>query len=51
MIRCTSCNKEVTDNYVKFKCPEGGETEIIRCDKCRQNIVTYECPECGFEGP
>jgi len=51
MIECTSCGKEVTDNYVEFKCPECGKTQIKRCDRCRQRCIPYECSECGFKGP
>jgi len=50
-LRCTSCNIEVSDDYVKFKCPACGKTEIIRCDKCRATSTPYKCQECGFEGP
>ncbi|RLG21566.1 RNA-binding protein [Candidatus Micrarchaeota archaeon] len=51
MIRCTSCNREVTDNYVKFKCPNCGKAEIVRCDLCKRTVVPYTCPVCGFVGP
>ncbi len=51
MLKCTSCKREVTDNYVRFKCPKCGKAEIIRCLECRDSAVTYVCPECGFEGP
>ena len=49
-MKCTSCNKEVTDNYIRFKCPSCGH-EIIRCQECRERASRYVCPECGFEGP
>lgn len=51
MIRCTSCNREVTDDYVKFKCPKCGKEQINRCDECRKKIVPYTCGECGYTGP
>ena len=50
MMKCSSCNKEVTDNYVRFKCPSCGN-EIIRCQECRERSGNYTCMECGFEGP
>jgi len=51
MIECTSCGKEVTNNYVEFKCPGCGEIDIRRCDNCRKRCTNYRCPECGFRGP
>ncbi len=51
MMRCTSCHKEVTDNYVKFKCPACGKEQINRCNECRKKVVGYKCSECGFRGP
>ncbi|RLG70727.1 MAG: RNA-binding protein [Candidatus Iainarchaeum archaeon] len=48
---CTSCNKEVITDYVKFKCPNCGKGVIIRCLTCRDSARLYKCPECGFEGP
>ena len=50
MKKCTSCNKEVGNNYVEFKCPECGNIKIVRCDNCRTTSKPYTC-ECGFEGP
>ncbi len=47
---CTSCGR-LTDNYVAFKCPDCGESEIFRCDECRLNHTKYRCKKCGFEGP
>ncbi|MCD6414946.1 MAG: DUF1610 domain-containing protein [Candidatus Diapherotrites archaeon] len=49
-LRCISCNREVADDYVRFKCPSC-KKEIIRCQDCRTNAIRYKCPECGFEGP
>jgi hypothetical protein len=51
MLRCSSCQKEVTDDYVRFKCPNCGKEEIIRCMKCRKIVAKYKCKSCGFEGP
>lgn len=41
----------MTDDYVKFKCPKCGKSVIVRCMKCRDNVIPYTCGECGFEGP
>ena len=51
MLQCSSCKKEVTEDYIKFKCPSCNKAEIVRCAKCRKMVVKYKCPECGFEGP
>ncbi len=51
MKTCTTCNVEVTHEYVEFKCPSCGKTHILRCDHCRETIKPYKCSECGFEGP
>ena len=51
MNACSSCNKEVTNDYVKFKCPKCAKSTIIRCLKCRDNVIKYTCEECGFVGP
>jgi len=48
---CGSCNREVTGDYVEFKCPECGKTRIIRCAHCRKSAKVYNCTECGFTGP
>jgi len=48
-MKCVSCNKEVTDNYVRFKCPGCGK-ETLRCQECRERSGGYKC-ECGFVGP
>ena len=50
---CISCKKDVTNQAgsVKFKCPNCGKTEIIRCKHCREIVSKYKCPECGFTGP
>lgn len=49
-VKCVSCNREVTDDYVRFKCP-GCKRELIRCMECRNNVTSYKCPECALEGP
>lgn len=48
-MKCNSCNKEISNDGLVFKCPECGK-KINRCDKCRKLSVKYKC-ECGFEGP
>ncbi|MFB6075955.1 MAG: zinc finger domain-containing protein [Candidatus Aenigmatarchaeota archaeon] len=52
-VKCSSCGTNLVseDNFVRFKCPNCGETEIIRCEKCRRMKNKYTCEECGFEGP
>lgn len=49
-MKCTTCGKE-TNDYVKFKCPNCGETEIIRCKSCRVLGRHYKCEKCEFIGP
>ena len=51
MKACSTCNKEVTSDFVEFRCPKCGKTAIIRCEACRKTAKTYNCSECGFEGP
>lgn len=51
MKKCTSCKREVTDDYVEFKCPKCGKEIIIRCLHCRKLVAPYVCTKCGFEGP
>jgi predicted RNA-binding Zn-ribbon protein involved in translation (DUF1610 family) len=48
---CDSCNKEVTDNFVEFKCPKCNKNNIIRCLHCRSTSKEYICKQCGFTGP
>ena len=50
---CTSCRKRITniEGTTKFKCPNCGKTDIVRCGHCRDIVTKYKCPECGFEGP
>jgi hypothetical protein len=47
--QCVSCKKEVTTDYVKFKCPGCGK-EIVRCYSCREISAPFACA-CGFAGP
>lgn len=51
-MNCTSCNKhvQVSDNFVKFKCPSCQNEYIVRCQKCKAAGVRYKC-KCGFMGP
>ncbi|MCD6434256.1 MAG: DUF1610 domain-containing protein [Candidatus Diapherotrites archaeon] len=51
MLRCTSCNREVTNDYVAFNCPACGKQRIVRCLDCRAKAKPYICKECGFVGP
>ena len=51
MVKCTSCNTEVTQDFTKFKCPQCGKAEIVRCNRCKSLSKSYKCPECGFIGP
>ena len=51
MKRCTSCKKEVSQEYVEFKCPSCGKAKIIRCLNCRTTSRPYKCQDCNFEGP
>jgi len=51
MESCTSCNKEVREEYTQFKCPACGKSKIIRCNRCKSISKLYKCPECGFIGP
>ncbi|MEI8363855.1 MAG: zinc finger domain-containing protein [archaeon] len=51
MESCTSCNKEVREDYTAFKCPACGKAKILRCNRCKSISKLYKCPECGFVGP
>lgn len=51
MKKCTSCHREVTSDYVEFKCPKCGKETIVRCLNCRKLVTPYVCPKCKFEGP
>ncbi|MFH1751517.1 MAG: zinc finger domain-containing protein [archaeon] len=47
---CSSCNKEVTNDFVEFECPGCSKKRIVRCEKCRALSKEYKC-SCGFVGP
>ncbi|KXB00440.1 RNA-binding protein [candidate division MSBL1 archaeon SCGC-AAA261C02] len=53
MPTCTSCNRDVGQDgrATNFPCPNCGEAEIWRCEKCRRLSNQYVCPNCGFTGP
>ncbi|MCX8158314.1 MAG: zinc finger domain-containing protein [Candidatus Diapherotrites archaeon] len=51
MKTCISCKKEITKEYVEFKCPSCNKHKIIRCLHCKKTSKEYSCPECGFSGP
>ena len=49
---CISCKLKIVEKgSTKFKCPQCGQYEIIRCKHCRETAVKYTCPNCGFIGP
>ncbi|MCK5037497.1 MAG: DUF1610 domain-containing protein [Thermoplasmata archaeon] len=49
---CTSCRKPLVETgSTMFNCPSCGKFMAGRCYNCRDQSVTYICPECGFEGP
>ena len=52
MEKCNSCDKNITNikGSTRFKCPDCGKEEIIRCFDCRRLAVKYKCKKCGFEG-
>jgi predicted RNA-binding Zn-ribbon protein involved in translation (DUF1610 family) len=47
---CSSCGRQTKD-YTAFKCPNCGESEIIRCQHCREILNEYVCSKCGLRGP
>lgn len=51
MDTCSTCNKQVTDDFVHFKCPGCGKKNFIRCDHCREQAKEYSCETCGLTGP
>lgn len=53
VLTCTSCNSKIifSKNYSRFFCPRCLEVEIIRCGSCKNSVVKYVCPKCGFIGP
>jgi len=50
---CSSCKTKITNKTgtARFKCPNCGKAEIIRCRHCREIAAKYTCPNCGFIGP
>ena len=48
---CSTCNKEVTTDFVEFKCPKCSKSLVVRCESCRKSAKPYKCAECGFVGP
>ena len=50
---CISCKKSITNDKgaVEFKCPNCGDSVIIRCAHCRNLAAEFTCPKCGFTGP
>ncbi len=50
MKHCTTCNREVTDDYVTFKAPDASNDTIIRCFHCRASVKPYTTTA-GFTGP
>ncbi|HJW96581.1 MAG TPA: zinc finger domain-containing protein [archaeon] len=53
LMKCTSCGMkiEAEDRWVRFPCPKCGKQKIIRCNKCKKLMNSYECKKCGFIGP
>ncbi|MBD3259471.1 RNA-binding protein [Candidatus Woesearchaeota archaeon] len=53
METCSSCSTRITNSKgsIRFKCPNCGEGEIVRCAHCRKIAAKYTCPKCGFTGP
>jgi predicted RNA-binding Zn-ribbon protein involved in translation (DUF1610 family) len=51
--KCASCGKRIESetDWVEFKCPKCGKSDLIRCSKCKRLENKYICPECSFEGP
>ena len=51
LLKCTSCSKSTQGGTTRFKCPDCGKVEIIRCVHCKKIAIKYECGSCGFSGP
>ena len=52
-LNCTGCGRIIasTESAVRFNCPNCGEYEVWRCERCRKFGRTYLCPKCDFVGP
>ncbi|MBI4016544.1 MAG: RNA-binding protein [Candidatus Aenigmarchaeota archaeon] len=52
-IVCTSCRTAIVNvaGAARFKCPNCGQIEIVRCAHCRKAATHYTCSNCKFEGP
>ena len=50
---CSSCKVRIdnVEGSTRFKCPNCGGVEIVRCSNCREIGAKYKCTKCGFEGP
>lgn len=50
MKHCSTCQREVTDDYVAFKAPDSSGETIVRCMHCRRSVKSYQTAG-GFVGP
>ena len=52
-MKCTSCGVDISakKSFVRFNCPNCGESEIVRCFNCKSMSSKYECEKCKFVGP
>ncbi|HLC36527.1 MAG TPA: zinc finger domain-containing protein [archaeon] len=48
---CVTTNKEVTSEYIEFKCPGCLKANIVRSRIAKRKAAPYNCTECGFLGP
>ncbi len=50
---CSSCKKKISNSVgtAKFKCPNCGKMDIVRCKHCREIAAKYTCANCNFTGP
>ncbi|MDG6228683.1 MAG: zinc finger domain-containing protein [Candidatus Thermoplasmatota archaeon] len=49
--RCISCGKGLQEmGSATFICPTCSIV-IGRCGSCREQSISYTCPQCGFTGP
>lgn len=50
--KCSSCGVPLAGRGVaSFLCPACGKVSLGRCQRCRDQSIGYQCPECQFEGP